>query len=788
MSKVINFNLNSNNNSGKITDFNYSRNLNELAGTWSANIAGGNFTAGDTINFSGVMKNGVISKAYKNANGLWIIEGKDAGIRLMRTTPQTSLLPKGNAKAVISDLANFCNVPLSMNVDGLDGFNVRSVITGSTCAEAILELAMLSGLIAYINNSGTLVIRQPTNIKPILNVILDNSGSEMDLDGYATQVTAIITRRKERVIANAESVIHYAGTTPSLSPQYKNKNGLFSYGDMSGSYSVTVLSPFGMIKEAVCSITSNGVTVKTTENHNYNWKSKTVWRDSKEYVLFAFCETGYSMTRETRGAYKNSEGESVNFTETTTETMSRSMSVFDTPWVPSDWKGELGMVDKEEITRSTTRTGGADPTENMPAYSPPFDSQITRSYERADLGRGVVCSELEITYEARQIGSIAPVKQNDEEIPYFMSDSPIAIQSHSTPAWVRVENYRTYYEGFNSDGECEISTKSEWSDDGARWMLENAIIPTGDETQDKYQEDYAKFSQKARGLDISLKSNGISTSAWQFLELAGRTKIISDKNYPDKIVLNTREWYNNGQYAQSVICPHYNLSQKTCNIYGISAVGDFEGQACPIRGENWSSCVRALAALEQARTEYDSALLEAPIVGIAKLDDTEGNPAAGYQREIYIDDIITNNAAQDIADTIAENILKVKGTKGFLKTVVIPYNPDFLPDGEIVSVSHDLTNMKTTINYRESGVIPDFMIPSSMAGIASIISDRDAGRRTRPMSGTITAIDSDGVVTVNIGGMSYQCDTKLFNLGVNDAVLVSFISGNKIRGQIIERL
>ena len=60
---------------------------------------------------------------------------------------------------------------------------------------------------------------------------------------------------------------------------------------------------------------------------------------------------------------------------------------------------------------------------------------------------------------------------NEETIPHFMNNSARAIQSHSTPEWVRVETYRTYYEGFNSDGECEISTKSEWSDDGACWIL-----------------------------------------------------------------------------------------------------------------------------------------------------------------------------------------------------------------------------------------------------------------------------------------------------------------------------
>ena len=56
------------------------------------------------------------------------------------------------------------------------------------------------------------------------------------------------------------------------------------------------------------------------------------------------------------------------------------------------------------------------------------------------------------------------------------------------------------------------------------------------------------------------------------------------------------------------------------------------------------------------------------------------------------------------------------------------------------------------------------------------------------MSGTVTRITDDGVVVVQIGGMTYSCDTKLVNLGEGDAVLVSFTSGNSLRGQVIERM
>ncbi len=37
---------------------------------------------------------------------------------------------------------------------------------------------------------------------------------------------------------------------------------------------------------------------------------------------------------------------------------------------------------------------------------------------------------------------------NEETIPHFMNNSAFAIQSHSTPEWVRVETYLTYYDGF----------------------------------------------------------------------------------------------------------------------------------------------------------------------------------------------------------------------------------------------------------------------------------------------------------------------------------------------------
>ena len=776
---------------GKLVNFQYSRSLNELIGSWSAEVAGGNFTAGSTFSVP-CMQNGIIASVYKDPDGMIHLNGKDAGVRLMRTTPPVSTLAEGNAGAVITDLANYCGIECSVGL-GLSGFNVRSVATGTTCAEAILELAMLSGYIAYISNTGGLVLASPASTLPNFPIVLDDSGSELDLDGYATQVTVVLTRRKQTIKEenHGSTTPKYKGRTPSGDTTSKTYRGTFDYIDaggyaVTGTYSITTLEPLGVIAESVRSITRNGVTVKTTENHSYNIKTKTVWRGDQEFRLFAWCETGYTTIQETSGSYPSTAmgGGVANFSEKTTETMTREFSIFDAQWVPADWEGALDMVDRERSTRMTTRTGGQPPDAGMPAYAPPFDAIIDREFKRTDFGLGLLCYEKETRNEARQVGTIGAMKKNGSMLLY-KNNSYMALQSHSSPVWVSVEIYRTYYEKFRKDGTCEVSTRSEWSDDGARWMLANGLLKTGDDRLDKYQEDYAKFTQDTSGMEVSLQGSGISANLWQFLELPGRVKVTSNvQGGEDKFGLNSSGWYMNGGYVPSRFCPHYDRTSRGCGIFGIAAVGDFEGEKCPYAGQGWSPCVRARAALEQARSEQDRPLLEPPVVGIASI----GNQHVGYQREIYVDEIMTDGQAQSIATTAAQNILKVKGTKGLRKTVTIPYNDEIILDGCVVSVAHDWGNMRTTVSYRVSGDIPDFLIPASVAGVASGISDRDAGRRTKPMSGTVTAVNDDGIVLVNIGGVTYPCSTKLLNIGSGDAVLVSFTSGNAVRGQIVERM
>ena len=59
---TLDYSLDAEKNGGMVSAFSYAHGLNELAGSWSASVAGGNFKAGNSISFAGVLKNGIITR------------------------------------------------------------------------------------------------------------------------------------------------------------------------------------------------------------------------------------------------------------------------------------------------------------------------------------------------------------------------------------------------------------------------------------------------------------------------------------------------------------------------------------------------------------------------------------------------------------------------------------------------------------------------------------------------------------------------------------------------------
>lgn len=787
---------------GKIASFRYSHSLRELVGSWSAEVVNDSFQAGDSFSVKDLMKDGIITSAYKDHEGLWHLEGKDAGYRLMKSIPSFDELPERKTfESFIQALASECSITVRTDISEDEGdYRVRSLISGSTYAEAILEAAMFGGYIVYFNHDGELVLDKPTSTGvPVASrlgdIILSDSESSLDLDGYATHVLIQLSYKHK---FDDDDDDDDEEETIGKKPQVKTES--FSGIIPNGFYSFDILQPFGVIKKLYTEITDGETTIKNTEEHSYTHKKRFIWRDKQEFALFAFIEDGYTLTREVTGKY-----DQVSFSENTTETFERTLSgSYDRIGVPDEWSTldddddeedednddtNLTMVSKETITRSTVRTGAPTPDSNMPPYSPPFDSKITRTFEAQNRGLTILTSELEETYEARQLGAIAPVTLDGKPIPHFFLERDLAIQTHSSPQWVLVKTHRDFFDVFDNDGNCIVSSRNEYSDEGNEWVADNALPSTGDEKADKLQKAYAHFTQRSQGLQLSLGNPHYST-AWHFLEVTSRTKKTVSMDEKIAALGDISSWYDEGAYVRSTVCPHYNQDAKSCNVYMYA--GKLDNTGCSRRKGThyWQWCDRAIEALKKAR-ELDISDIDAPVYGMA------GNSSSGvgYKRELFIDDELKKEKAETAASALAEHILDVKSKKGFCKTAVIPYNPDLLPDGDIIDVSHDWSTLQTSVTYRTIGSIPQLLIPQSASDVADFVAARYSSRTSSPTFGKYLHKgkdeddkEKDNVFIVSINNKEFECSSKVRGLQENDLVIVIFPAGNKFHGQIIARL
>lgn len=761
-------------NGNRVLSFSYARQEGNIISDWNAEMAGGNYTAGDSFQID-IMKKGVITSVVRDSEGKVLLEGKDAGIRFMRPCPAPSSFVEGGFADVIADVCEYCDMEYRIVGELTElGFNARAVITGTTCADVILELALLAGKIAYIDNDGKLVLATPTISTPTLPVALSEGSTSLNTDGYATQVGVLLTRRLEEEEDEDEGNTYYNGTTPSGSTTTQSDSGSFGDGDVSGSWMVEKIMPLNIIKRSECVVTHGSVTTRFTENHSYDIETKVVWRGDQEYRLFAYIETGYSIVKNSSGSYQGATGIKT-FEEITSETMSRSISIFDDPAIFDEWKGELGRVDNEIVERSTVRTGGPGPQAGDPPNSPPFDERIERVYERTNFGATLVCIERSERYEKRTIGRNSGVTlPNGSRYQASVGGvlKNLNVTGDSFPEWVLVRSTRVLTENYDDNGEVAFSSSTSYDDDGAAHLMEARWYIIGDPTMDTITEEYLKFTEKSNGIDASVSGGGIMPTMWQFLELAGREKVTTDGG------INANEWYNNGDYIQTLLCPHFYA--QTCRISNIETVPPMSGTKCPYRGLGWRKCVRAIAALEQARREEDQALLAPPVYGEA------GSEGVQYVHELTVEEILTDEQAQTIANAIAANILRVKSTKGIVRTVAIPYDPSIAPNNGIIGVSHDVADLQTTVSFLEDRPIPLFLLPGDYSTAVNA-SGRELSRRDRPRIGTVASIDKK-TVYVRIGSVIIPCTSKLKGVGVGDSVEVTMPGGTSSFGVITDRL
>lgn len=757
----------------KILSYEYSRSKDSLAGDWRVTLESADeypLHPGDTVSLEG-MTGGMVGAIYPGSSGEIIVSGRDRGIYLMRSVPQVEDIAEGGAKEVIEALAGLCGVSVRMS-GGLSGFNARSLITGSTCAEAIQELAMLSGKMAYIDNDGVLVVADPSGSVPAFSTILSDGGESLDLDSYATGATVIVQRRRERDAEKAGGTkVVWRGSTPSGFLTTETFSGSTGLSDGDFSYEIEVYEQIRAPK-SIRQTTRTGATTKVYETvYDYNIETFTEIRGDQEYRVFEWSLASEISETTVSGAFPASDGTSVSFSETTTRTMTRSYTI----------SGEIESETEESIT---TRTSSL-PAEGNISPTPPFDYRIERKFNSSIFGDARTMTEVEQRYEKRGLSKQVPVINPATGQPVTIpgTETFVLVSEVEFEDWILIESTRTVNETLEED-ECTLRASFWHSDNGAADLLSRGMTLPNDIYNPNISDSekvHIALDQDTGEADIEIYPGGSSLRGdVQRVEFAGRKRVYINK---ERSIEGSEDWYLDGGYVPSRVCPHY--SGGICGISDIAVVGGtISGDKCPYRGINWRGCERAQAALEKAREDdADERLLETPVIC------TAGGGNVWTSREIYIDDIITDAEAESIGNAVAANILTAKGgARGISKTVTIPLEYDLHPTGTITAVTHDWEGLKTSVTYKIAGSIPDLLIPETVAGAAAMVANREASRQQRGHIGKVLTIGDDGIITVLVANMAVRCTTRLKYLAENDTVLVSLPAGSRGFGVVTERL
>jgi hypothetical protein len=767
------------------------------------------FPLGKTLDFQ-YLKKAVLMSYRPNQDVRYSLSGHDAGRLLDRVCPAPSGIPTGGANSVIVWLANQCGVTVT-GTGGLTGIDARALITSDKVIDVIIELCQLSGILPYIGQDGSLNLVSPTiyNVDYPTNQILRDEGMELDLDNCAKGVCVVLYRRKKTDKEDDDSTPggpYTEGQTPGAYPTTRTVTA--------GGVTYTYYDPLGIpIKvEGVSddTITLEGglngairIATKSVENYDYDLDSSTYWdsppniamanyQDNQEHRVYTWKMTDYSKTQEVSKYMSGTVNLSVK--ETTTETLHRDY----------DFDERLKSETYEKKTEVAAISGALPVLEGAPEYSAPFDEKYTTTYSRHMGGSIDFWDYLKIvtvrrTYEQEEIGSFPGVKKWDESSEQYVQDTwvygdsgplPLTVKGESFVAWVEHITTETVFEFMDSEGNVKIRVRSAIPDGGSTFRNAKGWLPAvkNDDSEEdaivkRIQQYYEAFSEHGAVTDFEADVDGApADETISTLDLPGMRMYYGSGGISD-----SEDWYNpatGGYTSYQGVCPHY--SNGDCGIYDISVVWYYDERKCPNQyGRRWRNCPRAKGALEQANAENKNVQFEKPILCYA------GNINSGmvYTRNVYIRDFITEAQAQTLGNEIAANLLILRGSRGWRRTITIPLDPSLHIDGTIVSIAHDYKEKTSTIKYRVDGDIPDFLNPNSIASLSYYVWNRENNRNTRTVFGEVIGINtSTKRITVQVGTDVIECSTNIVQVDIGDVVIVSLPAGNRMDGTIQERV
>jgi hypothetical protein len=380
----------------------------------------------------------------------------------------------------------------------------------------------------------------------------------------------------------------------------------------------------------------------------------------------------------------------------------------------------------------------------------------------------------------------------------------MAVKGTVFPAWVQHVTVEKDMEFISGAGEVTLKSHSRVGDGGSAYIIARGwvnevggetTVPPGSGTPEQNKKAlieaaYTAFNSQTSEASVEFSSGNPSDDI-------ARSEIFDGYTWYWKNVPGGDAWYDpaTGGYAQhGGVCPHY--SDGKCNIADIAVIWDYTDRKCPNReGRGWSGCPRALAALEEQKQEEKAVQFMPPISCHSTAYPASGTYGPVYVRNVYIRDDIPGETKEErdanakaIGVQLADNLLKIKSARGWVRTVTVPLDLSVHISGSVMSVSHDYKAKKTTLAYRIDGAIPDFLNSNSPQSMAFYIWERENNRNTRAVYGTVLSIESRKRVTVQVGDGVLECSSKIISLSPGDSVRVSLPAGNRMDGVIEERV
>lgn len=763
----------------KILEYRYDRTVKDLLGKWDLSLEGDltepyPFDLGQEITLPSITGTGIVTSLGRGGEGQIIISGNDNGFKLAKAIPEQSYLTAGTVDEAVSLMCSYCGVELV----GSCGLNIPAsgLVTGSTCAEAIQELAMMAGKITYIDNGGRLVIAAPSTVPPSFDTLLSKEEFRMDTDSYATGCTVIVQRRKKsQAEKTGGTKIVWRGETPSGSLDTVSYSGSDVFDDGDVTYEAEIYTPINAPKRTAYTIRDGDLTKNYVSEYTYDVESEIEVRGDREYRVFNWAMLTETVTSDITGSLSVDDGSVISVSEHSVKTTTRSY----------DLDGNL----VSEVSESVTEKDSSVDTTGFISPAPPFDYRVTRKYETFGLGASKIMTEVEEKYEKQAITRMVPAidGQTDTRISQTLPGGVryVLLPQSYTDDWVLVRSTKTVHEIYENNV-CVARMTTDHSDKGGAFLLANGyVVPADveDVTIANYEKAYTALDTKSDRTNIEILPGSSSlTGDRQTLELEGRQKTYISGS--DNSSVNSEEWYLDGDYLPSRYCPHYYSGN--CRMSSLTIINPtFSGSKCPYGGLGWRPCERAVAALEKARSdEDDNKLMEPPVMC------TAGSGDLWVSREIYLDtDDLSDDEALSIGTTIAHNILAAKaGARGATKIVTIPLDSSITPTGAIVSVTHDWKSMHSTLEIKQDLEIPSLLLPTTVSGASAIIAAREWRRQQQGYIGKVLSIDDDSIINVLVANRGVRCRTKLRYVAPNDTVLVALPAGSGSYGIIMERL